>query len=164
MRLKKTVKPLSLIVSLVNGRRSVRSERSGAWQRTGCRNRGCRAGTDGGERGAKLFASNCAGCHGVAARGSAAPPDLVRSILVLDDERGFSSRLSSAMEDRISGCPNLLFPMLRLPILSRGYMFRPGPPATVRTMLLRMSLPGMPGKVKRTSNNAVQRAIPRQAI
>jgi mono/diheme cytochrome c family protein len=40
------------------------------------------------ERGAKLFASNCAGCHGVAARGSAGAPDLVRSILVLDDEKG----------------------------------------------------------------------------
>ena len=40
------------------------------------------------DRGAKLFASNCAGCHGTAARGSAGAPDLVRSILVLDDEKG----------------------------------------------------------------------------
>ncbi|HEY3837578.1 MAG TPA: c-type cytochrome [Bryobacteraceae bacterium] len=40
------------------------------------------------ERGAKLFASNCAGCHGTAARGGAGAPDLVRSILVLDDEKG----------------------------------------------------------------------------
>jgi cytochrome c oxidase cbb3-type subunit 3 len=40
------------------------------------------------ERGGKLFASNCAGCHGAAARGSAGAPDLVRSILVLDDEKG----------------------------------------------------------------------------
>jgi len=40
------------------------------------------------ERGAKLFASNCAGCHGTGARGGAGAPDLVRSILVLDDENG----------------------------------------------------------------------------
>ena len=40
------------------------------------------------ERGAKLFATNCAGCHGTAARGGAGAPDLVRSILVLDDEKG----------------------------------------------------------------------------
>jgi mono/diheme cytochrome c family protein len=40
------------------------------------------------ERGGKLFASNCAGCHGIAARGGAGAPDLVRSILVLDDEKG----------------------------------------------------------------------------
>src|SRR5689334_8231374 len=48
------------------------------------------AGQDPGavERGAKLFASNCAGCHGTAARGGAGAPDLVRSILVLDDEKG----------------------------------------------------------------------------
>ena len=39
-------------------------------------------------RGATLFATNCAGCHGVAARGGAGAPDLVRSILVLDDEKG----------------------------------------------------------------------------
>ncbi len=39
-------------------------------------------------RGAKLFASNCGGCHGVNARGGAGAPDLVRSIVVLDDEKG----------------------------------------------------------------------------
>jgi cytochrome c oxidase cbb3-type subunit 3 len=40
------------------------------------------------ERGAKLFAANCAGCHGVAAKGGPGAPDLVRSVLVLDDEKG----------------------------------------------------------------------------
>jgi mono/diheme cytochrome c family protein len=40
------------------------------------------------ERGAKLFATNCAGCHGAAARGGPGAPDLLRSILVLDDEKG----------------------------------------------------------------------------
>jgi mono/diheme cytochrome c family protein len=40
------------------------------------------------ERGAKLFATNCAGCHGAAARGGPGAPDLLRSIIVLDDEKG----------------------------------------------------------------------------
>jgi len=40
------------------------------------------------ERGAKLFASNCGGCHGVGARGGPGAPDLLRSIVVLDDEKG----------------------------------------------------------------------------
>jgi cytochrome c oxidase cbb3-type subunit 3 len=39
-------------------------------------------------RGAKLYATSCAGCHGVAARGGVGAPDLVRSVLVLDDEKG----------------------------------------------------------------------------
>ncbi len=40
------------------------------------------------ERGAKLYAANCAGCHGGSARGGPGAPDLLRSILVLDDEKG----------------------------------------------------------------------------
>jgi mono/diheme cytochrome c family protein len=40
------------------------------------------------ERGAKVFAANCAGCHGPAAKGGPGAPDLVRSVLVLDDEKG----------------------------------------------------------------------------
>jgi mono/diheme cytochrome c family protein len=40
------------------------------------------------ERGAKLYSSNCAGCHGGTARGGPGAPDLLRSILVLDDEKG----------------------------------------------------------------------------
>jgi mono/diheme cytochrome c family protein len=40
------------------------------------------------ERGAKLYTANCGGCHGPSARGGAGAPDLVRSILVLDDEKG----------------------------------------------------------------------------
>jgi cytochrome c oxidase cbb3-type subunit III len=39
-------------------------------------------------RGAKAYAANCAGCHGPAARGNVGAPDLVRSLLVLDDEKG----------------------------------------------------------------------------
>ncbi len=39
-------------------------------------------------RGAKVFATYCAGCHGAAANGGPGAPDLVRSVLVLDDEKG----------------------------------------------------------------------------
>src|SRR5262245_29579299 len=40
------------------------------------------------ERGAKLYAANCAGCHGNTARGNPGAPDLIRSIVVLTDEKG----------------------------------------------------------------------------
>src|SRR5258708_2991754 len=40
------------------------------------------------DRGGKLYVTNCGGCHGAGARGGAGAPDLVRSVLVLDDEKG----------------------------------------------------------------------------
>jgi cytochrome c oxidase cbb3-type subunit III len=40
------------------------------------------------ERGQKQFVIQCAGCHGSDARGEDNGPDLVRSVIVLDDERG----------------------------------------------------------------------------
>jgi cytochrome c oxidase cbb3-type subunit III len=40
------------------------------------------------ERGAKAFATYCAGCHGASGRGGPGAPDLIRSLLVLDDEKG----------------------------------------------------------------------------
>jgi mono/diheme cytochrome c family protein len=40
------------------------------------------------ERGAKLFTANCGGCHGNTGRGGPGAPDLIRSVLVLDDEKG----------------------------------------------------------------------------
>jgi mono/diheme cytochrome c family protein len=40
------------------------------------------------ERGAKLFGVNCGGCHGPLGRGGPGAPDLVRSVLVLEDEKG----------------------------------------------------------------------------
>ena len=40
------------------------------------------------ERGKKQFVIQCAGCHGSDARGEDNGPDLVRSVMVLDDEQG----------------------------------------------------------------------------
>ena len=40
------------------------------------------------ERGTKMFATYCAGCHGASGRGGPGAPDLIRSLLVLDDEKG----------------------------------------------------------------------------
>ena len=40
------------------------------------------------ERGSQVFAAKCAGCHGATAKGTNRAPDLVRSLLVLDDEKG----------------------------------------------------------------------------
>jgi len=40
------------------------------------------------ERGGKVFAAYCAGCHGIAGKGGPGAPDLIRSVLVLDDEKG----------------------------------------------------------------------------
>lgn len=40
------------------------------------------------DRGGKAFAAYCAGCHGPAGKGGPGAPDLIRSLLVLDDEKG----------------------------------------------------------------------------
>src|SRR5580704_5684329 len=40
------------------------------------------------ERGQKIFSANCGFCHGANAQGGDTGPDLVRSPLALDDERG----------------------------------------------------------------------------
>ncbi len=40
------------------------------------------------DRGGKVFVGYCAGCHGVGAKGGPGAPDLIRSVLVLDDEKG----------------------------------------------------------------------------
>ncbi|MGA2877560.1 MAG: c-type cytochrome [Bryobacteraceae bacterium] len=40
------------------------------------------------ERGQKIFVGNCGFCHGTTAQGGDTGPDLVRSALALDDERG----------------------------------------------------------------------------
>jgi mono/diheme cytochrome c family protein len=38
--------------------------------------------------GAQVFAAHCASCHGATAKGTDHAPDLVRSLLVIDDEKG----------------------------------------------------------------------------
>jgi mono/diheme cytochrome c family protein len=40
------------------------------------------------ERGQQAFVANCGFCHGATAKGGESGPDLVRSVLVLDDEAG----------------------------------------------------------------------------
>jgi len=40
------------------------------------------------ERGARTFGTYCAGCHGSAAKGGPGAPNLIRSLVVLDDEKG----------------------------------------------------------------------------
>src|SRR6476659_1784545 len=40
------------------------------------------------ERGAKAYATNCAGCHGKTGRGNPGAPDLIRSNVELTDEKG----------------------------------------------------------------------------
>src|SRR5438067_11276987 len=49
---------------------------------------GSRQDPDAVDRGSSAFAANCAGCHGASAKGTNRGPDLIRSVLVLDDEKG----------------------------------------------------------------------------
>lgn len=66
------------------------------------------------ERGAKLYATNCAGCHGAAARGGVLAPDLLRSLLVLDDEKGIliAPVLRDGRPDAGMPKPNLTEPQI----------------------------------------------------
>ncbi len=66
------------------------------------------------DRGAKLYASNCAGCHGPAARGGVGAPDLLRSLLVLDDEKGIliAPVLRTGRPDEGMPKPNLTEPQI----------------------------------------------------
>jgi cytochrome c oxidase cbb3-type subunit 3 len=61
------------------------------------------------ERGAKAYTQYCAGCHGATGRGSVGAPDLIRSILVLDDEKGIL--IAHVLRD---GRPNEGMPKLGL--------------------------------------------------
>jgi cytochrome c oxidase cbb3-type subunit III len=60
-------------------------------------------------RGGVVYAKNCAGCHGVAGKGGPGAPDLVRSLLVLDDEKGIL--ISPVIRD---GRPDKGMPKLNL--------------------------------------------------
>jgi cytochrome c oxidase cbb3-type subunit III len=66
------------------------------------------------ERGGKLYASNCGGCHGATARGGPGAPDLVRSVLVLDDEKGIliSPILRNGRPDQGMPKPDLTEPQI----------------------------------------------------
>jgi len=66
------------------------------------------------DRGAKLYAVNCAGCHGAAARGGVLAPDLLRSLLVLDDEKGIliAPVLRDGRPDAGMPKPNLTEPQI----------------------------------------------------
>jgi mono/diheme cytochrome c family protein len=66
------------------------------------------------ERGAKLYATNCAGCHGATARGNVGAPDLLRSLIVLDDEKGIliAPVLRTGRPDAGMPKPNLTEPQI----------------------------------------------------
>lgn len=62
------------------------------------------------ERGQKTFSSNCGFCHGSSAQGGDTGPDLVRSPLALDDERG--DKIGPVI---LQGRPNKGMPAFHLP-------------------------------------------------
>ena len=59
------------------------------------------------ERGFALFTAKCGGCHGATAKGTNRAPDLVRSLLMLDDEKGLlvGPVIKAGRPDK--GMPNL---------------------------------------------------------
>jgi len=63
------------------------------------------------ERGQKIFVGNCGFCHGTTAQGGDSGPDLVRSALALDDERG--DKIGPVIEQ---GRPGKGMPAFRLPV------------------------------------------------
>src|ERR1700684_4531573 len=62
------------------------------------------------ERGQKIFIGNCGFCHGTTAQGGDTGPDLVRSPLALDDERG--DKIGPVIEQ---GRPGKGMPAFHLP-------------------------------------------------
>jgi cytochrome c oxidase cbb3-type subunit 3 len=62
------------------------------------------------ERGQKIFVGNCGFCHGTTAQGGDGGPDLVRSPLALDDERG--DKIGPVLEQ---GRPGRGMPAFHLP-------------------------------------------------
>jgi cytochrome c oxidase cbb3-type subunit 3 len=60
-------------------------------------------------RGAQVFAEKCAGCHGATAKGTNRAPDLVRSLLAIDDEKGIllAPVLRNGRPDKGMPKPNL---------------------------------------------------------
>ena len=66
------------------------------------------------ERGTKLYSAHCAGCHGNTGRGNPGAPDLIRSIIVLTDEKGIliSPVLRDGRPDQGMPKPNLTEPQI----------------------------------------------------
>jgi cytochrome c oxidase cbb3-type subunit 3 len=66
------------------------------------------------DRGGKLFAAHCGGCHGANAKGGPGAPDLIRSVLVLDDEKGIliAPVLREGRPDQGMPKPNLTEPQI----------------------------------------------------
>ena len=66
------------------------------------------------DRGSKLYAAHCAGCHGATARGNAGAPDLIRSLVVLGDEKGIliSPILRNGRPDQGMPKPDLTEPQI----------------------------------------------------
>ena len=65
-------------------------------------------------RGAKVYAAQCASCHGNTGRGNPGAPDLVRSLIVLTDEKGIliSPVLRNGRPDQGMPKPNLSEPQI----------------------------------------------------
>jgi cytochrome c oxidase cbb3-type subunit 3 len=66
------------------------------------------------DRGGKVFATHCGGCHGANAKGGPGAPDLIRSVLVLDDEKGIliAPVLREGRPDQGMPKPNLTEPQI----------------------------------------------------
>src|SRR5260370_34034017 len=66
------------------------------------------------DRGAKLFAANCGGCHGANAKGGPGAPHLVRSVLVLDGEKGvlIAPVLREGRLEQWMPTPNVAYPQI----------------------------------------------------
>ncbi len=58
------------------------------------------------DRGQQIFTTTCGFCHGANAKGGESGPDLIRSVLVLDDEGGkdIGALLKTGRPDQ--GCPS----------------------------------------------------------
>ena len=65
-------------------------------------------------RGSALYTTHCAGCHGKTARGNPGAPDLIRSIVVLTDEKGIliTPVLRNGRPDQGMPKPNLTEPQI----------------------------------------------------
>ena len=70
------------------------------------------------ERGQRIFSANCSFCHGTNAQGGDTGPDLVRSPLALDDERG--DKIGPVILQGRPGkaCPRFIFPPTRFRIIA----------------------------------------------